>query len=151
MNDPPAWGLALLRIALGIIFVMHGYYAATVLGIERTAEMMTRIGNPETLSGLLTWYLLAAHLLGGLALIVGFWTTAAALAQVPIMAAAVFLLHWPQGFFMHASVDAVSGRPVVGGYEFSLLVLVATVTVALAGPGAWSVDGAHRLRRRGLP
>jgi putative oxidoreductase len=150
MSDPHAWGLALLRIMLGIIFVMHGY-AAAALGLDRIGELMTRIGNPAALSGPLTWYLLGAHFLGGLALMVGLWTTAAALAQVPIMAAAVFLLHWPQGFFMSAVVDAVSGHPVVRGYEFPLLVLVATVTVALTGPGAWSVDGAHRRRPHDLP
>ncbi|OLC12132.1 MAG: hypothetical protein AUH29_17235 [Candidatus Rokubacteria bacterium 13_1_40CM_69_27] len=145
MNDRQAWGLALLRITLGIIFVMHGYYATAVLGLERTRELMTRIGNPEELSGLLTWYLLGAHFLGGLALIIGFWTTVAALAQVPIMAAALFLLHWPQGFFMHAVVDGASGPAAVGGYEFPLLVLVATVAIVFTGPGAWSVDGPRRL------
>ncbi|HEV8639794.1 MAG TPA: DoxX family protein [Methylomirabilota bacterium] len=144
MNDRRAWGLALLRIMLGIIFVMHGYYAAAVLGLERTRDLMTRIGNPEELSGLLTWYLFGAHFLGGLALIIGFWTTVAALAQVPIMAAAVFLLHWPQGFFMHAVMDGTSGRAAVGGYEFALLVLVTTVAIVFTGPGAWSVDGAYR-------
>src|SRR3989442_5901050 len=109
MNDRQAWGLALLRITLGITFVMLGYYATAVLGLERTRELMTRIGNPEELSGLLTWYLLGAHFLGGLALIIGFWTTVAALAHVPIMAAAVLLPQLAPGVFIHALLDSAAG------------------------------------------
>jgi putative oxidoreductase len=142
MNTRPAWGIALLRVVLGGIFVMHGYYALGVLGIDRTAELIVRIGNPPALSRPLAWYVVAAHLIGGALLAVGLFTTLAALAQVPIVAAALFLLHWPQGFFMHGIVvDAATGRVVAGGYEFTLLVLVATLTIVFTGPGALALDG----------
>jgi putative oxidoreductase len=147
MNARSAWGITLLRVVLGGIFVMHGYYALGVLGIERTAELMVRIGNPEALSRPLAWYLVAAHLAGGALVVVGLFTTLAALAQVPIMAAALFLVHWPQGFFMHGIVvDAAAGRAVAGGSEYALLVLAATLTIVFAGPGALSVDGARAHR-----
>src|SRR3989442_14711032 len=109
MNDRQAWGLALLRITLGIIFVMHGYYATAVLGLERTRELMTRIGNPEELSGLLTWYLLGAHFLGGLALIIWFLTTVAALAPVAIIAGAPLLPPPAPGVFIAAGVGRGAG------------------------------------------
>ncbi|MGH7324278.1 MAG: DoxX family protein [Candidatus Rokuibacteriota bacterium] len=154
MNTPEAWGVALLRIVLGVIFVMHGYWAFATLGHQRLADMIVRIGNPETLAPLMAWYVIAAHAVGGLLLVLGLWASPAAIAQVPIMAAAVFLLHWPEGFFMRAQVvDAAAGRAVVAGYEFPLLVLTASLVIALTGSGALSVDGARqrRLLRRAIP
>jgi putative oxidoreductase len=147
MSTRPAWGITLLRVVLGGIFVMHGYYALGVLGVDRTAELMVRIGNPAALSRPLAWYVVAAHLAGGALLVLGLFTTLAALAQVPIMAGALFLLHWPQGFFMHGIVvDAAAGQAVAGGYEFVLLVLVATLTIVFTGPGAWALDRARGRR-----
>jgi uncharacterized membrane protein YphA (DoxX/SURF4 family) len=67
------------------------------------------------------------------------------------MAAAVFLLHLPQGFFMNGIIlDAASGRAIAGGYEFTLTVLVATLAVMLLGAGALSVDHALAARRIAL-
>lgn len=150
MYTAPAWGLALLRVVLGVIFIMHGYFAFAVLGPARTADYVVRLGNPPALGTPLAWYLIVAHVLGGLLLVLGLWTLVAALAQVPIMAAAVFLLHAPQGFFMKV-VESPEGRPTLAGYEFSLLVLTATLTIVLAGPGAPSVDVARRQRRLPVP
>ena len=75
---------------------------------------------------------------------------AAALAQVPIMASAVFLLHGPQGFFVRGmTIDTPQGQQVIAaGYEFALLVLVATIALILLGPGAMAVDGVRRRGRR---
>jgi uncharacterized membrane protein YphA (DoxX/SURF4 family) len=72
---------------------------------------------------------------------VGLWTRWAALAQVPIMASAVFLYHLRQGFFMTGIVvDPARGLAIAGGYEFTLLVLAATLTLVLAGGGALAAD-----------
>jgi putative oxidoreductase len=140
-----AWGTALLRIWLGILFVMHGYLGAVLLGPEAIAGYTTRMGFPASAGVGLSWYLIAAHLVGGVLLVIGLWTRTAALVNVPVMASAVFLLHLPQGFFMSGA----------GGYEFTLTVLVATLAVMLLGPGALSVDHAIANRRldvsRGLP
>src|SRR3989442_7489009 len=97
MGDHPAWGVALLRIMLGVIFVMHGWYAWAILGPRDLTDLMLRVGNPPGIAGLLAWYTIAAHLLGGLLLIVGFLTPWAALGQVPITAGGLFLFRWPQG------------------------------------------------------
>jgi putative oxidoreductase len=154
MTTPEALGVALLRIVLGGILIMHGYWAFAVLGHQRLAETIVRIGNPETLAPLMAWYVIVAHALGGLLLVLGLWGAPAAIAQVPILAAAVFLLHWPEGFFMRAEVvDAATGRTVVVGYEFPLLVLTASLVIALTGSGALSLDGTRqrRLLRRAIP
>ena len=146
MNTRPAWGILLLRVVLGGTYVMHGYYALGILGIDGTAEVIVRTGNPEAVSRLLAWYVVVAHLAGGALLVLGLFTPVAALVQLPIMAGAVFLLHWPQGFFMRGFVDTAAGRAVAGGYEFALLVLAATLTIMFTGPGALALDHARARR-----
>jgi putative oxidoreductase len=103
------------------------------------------MGYPAALGPVLAWYLIVVHLAGGLLVIAGLWTRWAALAQVPIMASATFLVHWKQGFFMTGIVlDAATGRAIAGGYEYTLLILAATVALALLGPGALALDGLRR-------
>lgn len=148
MNAPEAWGATILRIVLGVIFVMHGYLGLNVLGPARVGGFVTGMGYPVATAPLLAWYLIVVHLAGGGLMILGLWTRLAALLQVPIMASAVFLLHLPQGFVMRGViVDAAAGRAIAAGYEFALLVLVATLAVALLGSGALSVDRARAARR----
>lgn len=154
MADPHpwhAWGAALLRVWLGVLFVMHGYSGFAVLGPEAIAGHTTRMGFPDSAGPALAWYLIAAHTVGGALLVIGLWTRVAALANVPVMAAAVFLLHMPQGFFMTGLIaDAAAGHAVAGGYEFALTVLVATLAVMLLGAGALSLDHAIAERRTAL-
>ena len=151
MGDHPAWGVALLRMMLGVIFVMHGWYAWAIIGPRDLTDLMVRVGNPPGVATLLAGYTIAAHLIGGALLIVGFLTPWAALGQVPITAGGLFLFRWPQGFFLHGTiVDPAPGRPVVSGYEYSLLLLVGTLALVMTGGGALSIDHArgHRIGRR---
>ncbi len=149
MNSTWAWGTALLRTMLGVIFVMHGYLALAVIGPAGAAGSVTSLGYPPSLAPLLAWYLVVVHLAGGALIVIGLWTRLAVLLQIPIMASATFLLHFPQGFFLRGILlDAAKGQTEAGGYEYSLLVLVATLALALLGPGALSVDGWRAGRHR---
>jgi putative oxidoreductase len=91
----------------------------------------------------LAWYLIVVHLAGGVLIIIGLWTRWAALANVPPLASAVFLLHLNQGFFMKA-LQVAPGRYVAGGYEFSLTILVATIALVFLGSGTASIDSMRR-------
>jgi putative oxidoreductase len=136
------YGLALLRVVLGLIYLMHGYLALVLVGPGGFGSYAARMGYPVALAPLLAWYLIAAHLVGGALLVVGLWTRWAALAQLPIMASALFLLHFGQGFFLRGiALDQAAGQVMVGGMEYDLLVLVATVTLVLTGAGALGLDG----------
>jgi putative oxidoreductase len=133
-------GLAVLRVTLGAIFLMHGYLGLAVVGPDGVAGYTTRMGYPPGLSPILAWYLIVAHSIGGLLLILGLFTRWAALAQLPIMASAFFLHHLRQGFFLTGVVvDASKGTAIAAGYEYTLLVLAATVTLVLAGGGAFAL------------
>jgi putative oxidoreductase len=133
--------LTVLRVTLGAIFLMHGHLALNVLGAEAVAGYTTRMGYPAVLGLALAWYLILAHSIGGILLIVGLWTRWAAAAQLPIMASAFFLHHLKQGFFLTGIVvDPTKGVAIAGGYEYTLLVLAAIVALLLAGGGALAVD-----------
>src|SRR6202158_4276917 len=106
-----AYGATLLRLILGIVYIMHAYLAAVVFGPAGMITYQTKNGVPFPEIG--TWYLILAHGLGGICLILGLLVRWAALVNIPIMAGALFTVHLKQGFFM--------GKD--GGYEYALLVL----------------------------
>jgi len=128
-----------LRIAAGLAYFSHG--AQKLLGwfggfgpTGGTADLMTRFGA----AGII-------ETVGGTLLILGIFTRWAALAQVPILASAFFLYHIGQGFFLTGIlIDPGRGVAIAGGYEYILLILVATVTLVLAGGGAFAVDNRQR-------
>jgi putative oxidoreductase len=125
MKGAAGWGIALVRVVTGVIYVMHGYLGLMVLGPATMAGYVRDLGFPPMLAPALAWYGLAAHLVGGILLVLGLGTRWAALANVPVIASALFLLHWRQGFFM--------GKD--GGYEYTLLLFAVTVGLALTGGG----------------
>jgi len=138
-------GVAVLRVTLGMIFVMHGYLGLAIIGPSGIAGYTTRMGYPAALGQALGWYLIAAHSLGGILLIIGLFTRWAALAQVPIAASALLLHHLRQGFFLKGIVvDPARGVAIAGGYEYILLVLAGTLTLVLAGSGALALDRYRR-------
>lgn len=138
-------GITLVRVTLGVIFLMHGYLGLVVLGPGALGGYTVRMGFPAALAPVLAWYLVVAHGGGGILLILGLWTRWAAAAQVPIMASALFLYHLGQGFFMRGIIlDPAKGLAIAGGYEYVLLVLAATVALVLLGGGALAVDGWRR-------
>jgi putative oxidoreductase len=141
MTSSHGLGLAVLRVTLGVIFVMHGYLGLAVIGPTGIAGYTTRMGYPAALGPALAWYMILAHSVGGILLILGLWTRWAAVAQLPIMASAFFLHHLKQGFFLTGLVvDPARGVAVAAGYEYVLLVLAATVTLILAGGGRPAVS-----------
>jgi putative oxidoreductase len=149
-TGPQAWGATLLRLAVGVIYVMHGWLAVAVLGVPGAAGYITRMGFPSALAPALAWYLVVVHLAGGALILLGVGTRVAALLQVPIMASALFLHHLSQGFFMKVlTMETPAGaRSIAGGYEYVLLVLAATLALALTGPGRLSVDELRARRPR---
>ena len=140
----PGLGLALLRVTVGVISVMHAHLGWQI-GASGVGAYTTRMGYPAALGPALGWYMILAHGIGGLLLILGLFTRWAALAQVPILASAFFLYHIRQGFFLTGIVvDQGRGIVIAGGYEYILLILVATVTLALAGGGILALDRRRR-------
>ena len=120
------YGVMLLRLILGIVYIMHAYLALVKLGPAGMIAYQTRVGIlfPE----IATWYLILAHGLGGIFLVLGIFTRWAALANVPAMLGAIVFVHGNKGFWV-----------TDGGYEYVLVLLVASVALALTGGGALSL------------
>src|SRR5678816_1914386 len=93
-----SYGATVLRIFLGVIYVMHAYLAAFVYGPHGMAAFQRAQGLPFPEIG--TWYVILAHGLGGICLILGLLVRWAALVNIPIMAGALFAVHLKQGFFL---------------------------------------------------
>lgn len=113
----------LLRAAIGIIFMAHGYPKL----FTRTAEIagfFAKAGIPFPLFTVLLVGVI--ELGGGLALLAGLWTRAAASLLALVMLGAILLVK--------------GGAGLVGGYELDLVLLAGTVSLALSGPGAYAVS-----------
>ncbi len=120
-------GLALLRIAFGVLLFAHGY----LLKVE-TFTVAGTVGFFESLGlpAIAAYAVIFAEVAGGLALIVGFLTRLTAWLSVPVMLGATWV-HLGNGWVFSAQG---------GGWEFPALLVVLAVTLGLTGPGRWSLD-----------
>lgn len=116
----------LLRLALGAIFLFHGWTKLTVFTLPGTAAFFELHGFP----GWTAYPVVAAELLGGLALLLGFRVRWAALGLVPVMLGAI-KPHLANGFSFSAPN---------GGWEFPALLLVLLVVQVGLGAGAYALD-----------
>ncbi len=122
------YGALVLRVVLGVIYVAHAYLALVVMGLAKAVEYQRAMHIPLPEIGV--WYLIVAHGLGGILLILGLLVRWAALANIPIMAGALWFVHLQQGFFIFGSKF---------GYEYVLVLLGATIAQALLGAGAFTL------------
>jgi len=144
MTNGAAWGVLILRVALGVIFIMHAYYGFAVIGVRGIAGIIVRLGFPPGVVMPAAWALIVVHTVGGALIIAGLWTRIAAVANIPIMMIALAFIHYEQGFFTRAViVDAAAGKAQVIGYEFPLLVFACAIAVAAIGGGPFSIDHAR--------
>jgi putative oxidoreductase len=118
--------LLLLRLALGIIFIFHGY-PKLFTHTRESLQMFQHMGFP----GYFAYAAGALEFFGGILLLLGLFTRIAGLLLAGEMAIAVWRVHLPQG-------------PVttVKNYEFPLLLAVAAFTLAAVGAGLISLDQA---------
>jgi len=122
-----SYGATVLRLFLGVIYVMHAYLALVVYGPNGMVQFQRSHGIPFPEVGV--WYLIIAHGVGGILLLLGILVRWAALVNIPIMLGALIFVHLGQGFFMSKG----------GGYEYALLVLGATIAQAFLGAGAFTL------------
>lgn len=135
VNLTAPWGIALLRVVAGIIFLMHGQQKLFEFGIGGVTGMMTGLGVPAP--GLMAVIVTLVELVGGIALILGAFTRIAALLVAINVLVAFFLVHMPNGFFASN-----------GGVELVLILATVGVTLVLTGPGAMALDSILPVERR---
>ncbi len=150
-------GLLALRMATGLLFAAHGFpklfggngrpvppraqkylgqgFAGAMErgGPQNFAASLTRMGVPAPKQMALVVGM--TEFVGGLCLLTGFATRAAAAALAVNMVVAIKLAHWKQGMIGAAS-----------GYMYGLSMLGGMLAIAGSGAGALSLD--HRLAAR---
>lgn len=113
----------LLRISIASVFLFHG--AGKVVNLGGFAQMT---GLPTAMAALVTF----AELATGIGIIVGAFkseliTRLAALAGVPVLLGAIFMVHWGRWSFTPAE-----GFPM-GGMEFQVVLLLLVLYFLVMG------------------
>ena len=141
MNQPQAfwmqaWGLVPLRVVLGVVFLMHAWEKLFVFGVAGTADILAKLGIP--LATFAAGLLIVVELVGGVAILAGYYTRVASALLVIEMCVAIPVARFNGGFFAPS------------GYEFEFALLGACATLALTGPGAISLESWLRRRSGGV-
>jgi len=121
------YGIALLRISLGVMFIAHSvvlkHFTFTLVG---TAGYFESIGLP----GFLAYVVFGMEAVGGVLLVLGVRTREVAAALIPILIGAL-LVHAGNGWvFSNAG----------GGWEYPLYLVVLSAAQVLLGEGAFALS-----------
>lgn len=131
LNTRAGYGITVLRIIVGIIFMAHGSQKLFGMfggyGLEGTSQYMASLGlNPGYLMALMSG---SAEFFGGLGLVVGLLARPAAVVLIVMLVIAILSVHIHNGLFMANN-----------GYEFALALLGGAIAVLFEGAGRLSLD-----------
>lgn len=126
------FGLLLLRVVIGALFVGHGAQKFGWFGgpgVDGVSGMFDSLGyrHPRRMAILAG----AAEAGAGALLILGLFTPFAAAAVIGVMLNAIITVHLPNGLW---ATD--------GGYEYNLVLITGVAALAFSGPGPLAVDRA---------
>jgi len=124
----------IVRIYVGLGLAVRGFFA--LIDPVFLSTWLGQFGVTGAAASLAQAYIISAHLAGGLLLAGGFLTRVAALVNLPILAGAVFFIHFPEGL---AATDQ--------SLEFSALVTFLLALFVLRGSGRLSVMSRLRAKR----
>jgi putative oxidoreductase len=119
-------GLLVLRLVLGIIMIAHGY-PKVFGGLQHHAHFVSSLGLP----GWLGYVSAIVEFGGGILLVVGLFTSCAAIAVLIDLVVAIWKVHWKNGLTHQ------------GGYEFPLALAAIAFALIFFGGGPISLDGAR--------
>ncbi len=126
------YGITILRITVGAIYLMHAYLATRPGGAARISATLAGVAAPTMVAA----GLVLAYAMGGLLLLLGIVSRWAAALTALVTAVVLVKLHLAEGFFLRGVVvDGPAGRAITAGYEYSLLLLAATLAVLFLGSG----------------
>jgi putative oxidoreductase len=123
------WGVSVLRIVLGYIFLDSGL-GKFRRGISGTGNWFAGLGMPAP--QLAARLVASLELFGGMLLIAGLFTHWIAIPLAFNMLVATYV----QRFKLHAPFQGGD----VQGYELDVLMVAGSVTLVLAGAGTFSLD-----------
>lgn len=119
--------LAVVRIVLGVVFLMHGWQKYDTTTIDGVEAMFDSMDVPFAYVAAVGVTML--ELVGGVAMVLGALARPVAVLFALDMAGAMYFAHAEFGFFVGE-----------GGYEFVLVLGVVSAMFAVLGAGRFSVD-----------
>jgi len=124
--DAVNFALLFVRVVVGVTLALHGVQKIRG-GIDGVARWFDGMGmRPGWLHARLAAF---GEIAAGLFLAAGLLTSFAALGFVGLMTVAGWTDHRDRGFF------------IIGqGWEYVMVLAVVATTIAMLGPGAWSID-----------
>jgi putative oxidoreductase len=127
--------MLILRVAFGLTMAAHGHAKVFKGGkLAGTAGWFDSIGmKPGAVHARLA---AGTEILAGLGLALGLLTTFSAMGFVGIMLVAGYTVHRSNGFFI-----------VSEGWEYTFILAIGAVGIAMLGPGEWSLDNAIGIDR----
>ena len=129
------YGIALLRISLGVMFIAHSvvlkYFA---YGLAGTAGYFESIGLPAFLA----YVVFGMEAVGGILLVLGVRTREVAAALIPILVGALWAHSGNGWVFSNAN----------GGWEYPLYLIVLSAAQVLLGEGAFALSRTSAPSRR---
>lgn len=130
LGDLVDWGLLALRVAVGAIFIVHGWPKLTQARMMGTGMAQMSSMSPTVMTG---WMFVqgVVEVGGGVLLIAGLWTQVVAAAFAVIMLGAIGLKNsmMKTGFMAQQST----------GWEFDFILFFASLLLLLAGPGSIAI------------
>src|SRR3954469_15542467 len=130
MTGPVSLGLLLLRFAVGVVFIAHGYNHIFGGGkIEGTGRWFNSLGmRPGILHA---WMASLVELGAGALLILGLLTPLAGAGIVGVMLVAWITNHAKNGFFIFRPGE---------GYEYVMTLTFCGLALSATGGGEYSID-----------
>lgn len=125
----PEWGPLVLRVALGVAFIAHGYPKLFKMlgGVAAWFDSISiRPGK--------FWALVVGvvEFFGGTALVLGIFTQLAALLVAVVMLVAMAKVKWGSTKFVETER---------AGWELDLIYFAAALSLVVTGPGAYALGG----------
>src|SRR5712692_1423167 len=128
------WGLLVLRVALGITFLPHGWMKLNpngpMKGPAGFAAGLKQMGVP--LSGVFAWVVALLETVGAGLLILGLGTRILALALAIDMLVAIVLVK--------RGMQKVGFMDAKGGWEFEFVLLAQALALVFTGAGSIALD-----------
>ena len=129
------YGIALLRISLGVMFIAHSVVLKLfTYGLAGTAGYFESIGLPAFLA----YVVFGMEAVGGVLLVLGVRTREVSAALIPILIGALWA-HSGNGW-----VFSNEG----GGWEYPLYLIVLSAAQVLLGEGAWALGKSREAHGR---